>query len=434
MDLTKKFENLIQYEGNNRIVFLNPENNHWARMSKQYYTAICQDLEKKEQLIEKFHNDFDLFGGGTETSNIRSIYFSVTNKCNLQCSFCTMNSGPDVSTEEDLTLDEIQKMLIPKLKEISPKKIIITGGEPVMRKDILKILEVFAEAFGKERVLLQTNGLLLTEKFIDEVKEYVSTVEISIENIFENITLLLRMKKIFRRIRKNNLTLSLSFVLDEDSEPYFRDAADLCEEYEGILTLRIVTLVGRAIDSGRYQREESQEIEMVQKYYHYFSYLLEKDYLDDRFILGYLDNLQPKKSCGAFGKILSIFSDGTTYMCGNFKESDYSMGNIRSKTMAEIVENLDQKMLDEEMRNRFLVSQNLVCQTCPENYFCPGPCIAEVAENGGVMEKVDSKCLSKRAMIHFNLFYYDRRKSNKDNFQALTDFLREVIDEKITFS
>ena len=57
-----------------------------------------------------------------------------------------MNSGPNVSVKDDLTVSEIKDMLIPKLQEIDPRKIVITGGEPLMRRDIFEVMEVFANA------------------------------------------------------------------------------------------------------------------------------------------------------------------------------------------------------------------------------------------------------------------------------------------------
>lgn len=434
MGYTELFEELVQYEGNNRIIFFNPNNNRWVRMKKSSYASINKNPEKKERLLQKFQQDYQLFESGSEECDIRSVYFAVTGKCNLQCDFCTMNSGPNVSMEDDLVLDEIRNILIPKLKEVSPRKIIITGGEPVVRKDIIEILKNFTDAFGKERILLQTNGLLLTEDFIRDIKPYVAAVEVSIENIFVNRTLLTRMKKIFRCIRDNQLELSLSFVLDDNSDSYLWEAIDLCHEYDSAFTLRIVTLVGRAADSETYKNKHFGEMEILKKYYKYFSYLLEKEYLDEKFISGYLDNLQPKKTCGAFGKILAVHPDGTTFMCGNFKHSDYSMGNIREKAMPDIVMNLKKKLMSEEIKRRFLVDQNPNCKSCPESFFCPGPCAAEMAESSPRNDEVDNKCLSKRAILYFNMFYYDKDKSVKDNFESMVGFLKNIIDGKMQFT
>jgi len=434
MGYTKAFADLVQYEGNNRIIFLNPNNNRWVRMKKSSYSSISEDPKRKERLLQKFQQDYQLFGAGSEECDICSVYFAVTGKCNLQCDFCTMNSGPNVSMEDDLTMDEIRNILIPKLQEVSPRKIIITGGEPVIRKDIFEILRIFADTFGKERILLQTNGLLLTEDFIRDIKPYVIAVEISIENIFADRTLLARMKRLFRCIRDNRLELSLSFVMDDDSDSYLWEAIDLCHEYEGAFTLRIVALVGRAADSEAYKNKHSDEMEILKKYYKYFSYLLEKEYLDEKFLSGYLNNLQPKKACGAFGKILAVHPDGTTFMCGNFKHSDYSMGNIREKAMSDIIEDLQEKLMSEKIKRRFLVDQNPNCKLCSERFFCPGPCAAEMTESNSMNDEIDNKCLSKRVLIHFNMFYYDNKKSDKDNFEAMVGFLKNIINGKIQFT
>lgn|GEM_PF-1131344 len=427
MEYTEELKKTVQYEGNGRIIFLNPENYHWVRMNKESYVSICEGEEQKNRLYQIFSQKYDLFGESQDDVNIRSVYFSVTGKCNLQCAFCTMNSGPDVSTDKDITINEIRHMLIPKLKEIAPRKIVITGGEPLVREDIALILESFAQAFGRERVLLQTNGLILTKEFVKLIAPFISTIEISIENIFANKTILGKMEQIFQCARDVGMELSLSFVLDDESRRYLWEAIELCHKYNGAFTLRVVSMVGRATKDN-YQTNFTHSIDTLKVYYDFFSYLLEKEYLEDNFISGYLDNLQPKKACGAYGKILSIHPDGTTYMCGNFKKSKYSMGNIRNRTMDEICADLQEKLKSEYVKNRLWVTKNETCKNCPEIYFCPGPCGAEVEESEEIANYQNSKCISNKTLLRYNMYYFDKKKTVKENIELLVKYLKDILE------
>lgn len=430
MKTLEELERLIRYEGNGRIIFLNPENHHWVRMKKDRYDAICSNNKQQEKLINRFEKNYDLFGSYGKECNIRSVYYVITGKCNMQCAFCTMNSGPNVSTEQDFTTNEIQNVLIPKLQSINPRKIIITGGEPLLRDDIVDILKIFAETFGKERVLLQTNGLLLSEKIIKRISKYIRAIEISIENIFANKTLQRKMEALFKCACAENLELSLSFVLDNESRPYLFEAVDLCHKYNGAFTLRVVSMVGRATQDD-YQTDFIEPMEILKAYYDFFSYLLENNYLEEKLISGFMDNLQPKKACGAYGKILSIHPDGTTFMCGNFKDKKFSMGNIKTSSMEEICESLRSKLDSTEMKNKFLVDKNNMCKECSEKYFCPGPCRAEGEEYSEYYGYNRSKCLSSKAMLRFSMYYYDKKKTSEENFKALINYIRDILEGRI---
>lgn len=423
-------ENLIKYEGNGKIIFLNPLNHHWVRMKKERFEIAMKHEDRKRRLFEQFDREYDLFGNSSDDCNIRSVYFSVTGKCNMQCAFCTMNSGPNVSTEKDFTFFEIKNQLIPKLQLIKPRKIIITGGEPLVRDDIVEILSCFSESFGKQSIILQTNGLLLSPEIVKAISPYIRSIEVSIENIFANDLLRRRMENIFKCIREQQIELSLSFVLDDESRPYLFEAIDLCHKYGGGFTLRVVSMVGRATESD-YTTEFTNAMETLKVHYDFFAYLKEKKYTEDNFISSYIDNLQPKKACGAYGKILAIHPDGCTYMCGNFKKDNFSMGNIRTLESDEICKHLKNKLEDPTMMNKFLVSNNKMCAKCPEIYFCPGPCRAEVEECNEDSAYISSKCLSKKAMLRFAMYYYDKEKSVEENLVLLLNYLKDILDGKI---
>jgi MoaA/NifB/PqqE/SkfB family radical SAM enzyme len=85
-----------------------------------------------------------------------SASYAITNRCNLRCSYCNY---PFLSREE-LSLEEIQ-VLFTKLKEMKIVRLGIVGGEPLLRKDIGKVIEI-GRALGF--YLTMNTNLLLYEK------------------------------------------------------------------------------------------------------------------------------------------------------------------------------------------------------------------------------------------------------------------------------
>ena len=418
-------DDLVVKEGNGKVVLLNVKNGHWVRMKKDKYDMFCYNEKNRKEFEQYVEKHFSLLREEKEPMR-KSVYFAVTGCCNLQCEFCTMNSGPHVSTKNDLSIDEIRDVLVPELLKINPRKIVITGGEPLMRKDLLEILDVFSHSFEKQRIVLQTNGLLLNVVLVKRLADKIGVLEISIENIFDDLKLLKKMENIFESAKEADILLSLSFVVDQNSENHLEEAIEICHKYHAILTTRIVTLVGRAKENnvgdkllGKHNALKIQ-LKIVR-------YLLEKEYFDEGLIANYSGDIQPQRSCGAFGNIIAIHPDGTTFMCANFKDKQFSMGNVRENPMEELCEDLLKKTEDPELERQFCVDKITMCESCWAKYFCSGPCAAEVAENGGIPEQVDNKCLLRKALLKYCMFYYERKKSKKENLQFLAQYLEEIL-------
>ena len=85
------------------------------------------------------------------------VQYAVTRKCNLHCRIC--NSNLSRSQETDLTLPKIRRLAL-ILKNMKVATVVLTGGEPFLRDDIIEILNLFKDA-GLE-VRFQTNVFLLT--------------------------------------------------------------------------------------------------------------------------------------------------------------------------------------------------------------------------------------------------------------------------------
>ncbi|MGY1984091.1 radical SAM protein [Nocardia gipuzkoensis] len=99
-------------------------------------------------------------------SEVTGIHLEITNACNMTCTHCYVSSGKKLPGE--LTLAQIYKT-IDMLPPFSGKRIAISGGEPVVRKDLLSIVEYAARDCG-HAVDLYTNGW----KFPDKVAQRLS--------------------------------------------------------------------------------------------------------------------------------------------------------------------------------------------------------------------------------------------------------------------
>jgi len=110
---------------------------------------------------------------------LTGLRISVTQRCNLNCFYCH-REGCKCEGQE-LPLDSIERA-VQVAKEFGIKKIKITGGEPLIRKDIVDIVRVVAQD-GLKDVSLTTNGTLLSELARDLADAGLKRINVSLDTL-----------------------------------------------------------------------------------------------------------------------------------------------------------------------------------------------------------------------------------------------------------
>lgn len=95
---------------------------------------------------------------------INYLRISVTDRCNFRCIYCMPEEGVVFKKHSDiLSFEEIQEVVKVSVS-MGIDKIRLTGGEPLVRKDIVRLVKMIAEVDGVKDIAMTTNGALL-EKF-----------------------------------------------------------------------------------------------------------------------------------------------------------------------------------------------------------------------------------------------------------------------------
>jgi len=119
------------------------------------------------------------------------LRISVTDRCNLRCKYCMPEEGIQWMPHDlILSFEEILRLMRIST-QLGFRRFRITGGEPLVRKDILDFLREGAQLPGVEDFMLTTNGLLLPEMAFDLKTAGVQRVNISLDTMdrtrfFEN--------------------------------------------------------------------------------------------------------------------------------------------------------------------------------------------------------------------------------------------------------
>ncbi len=96
-------------------------------------------------------------GNGREISYLR---VSLTDRCNLRCSYCAVHSTPQDS--RPLRRDEVRR-LVSIFGRLGIRRVRLTGGEPTLRRDLLDVVADVRSTPGIEEIALTTNGFRLEE-------------------------------------------------------------------------------------------------------------------------------------------------------------------------------------------------------------------------------------------------------------------------------
>lgn len=93
--------------------------------------------------------------------SVDCLRVSVTNRCNLRCVYChPVGDCRLAGSEETLTFQEIRRM-VRLLGDCGIRKVRLTGGEPLLRENIVRLVSELAAIAGIEEVSLTTNGVVL---------------------------------------------------------------------------------------------------------------------------------------------------------------------------------------------------------------------------------------------------------------------------------
>ena len=122
---------------------------------------------------------------------LRDLRISVTDKCNFRCQYCMPAEifGPDypfLPQHKLLTFEEITR-LTRIFASLGVKKIRITGGEPLMRRDLPALIRMIRQVEGVEDIAMTTNGSLLA-KHAEELKAAgLDRVTVSLDSLDDEL-------------------------------------------------------------------------------------------------------------------------------------------------------------------------------------------------------------------------------------------------------
>ena len=117
--------------------------------------------------------------------DITYLRISVTDKCNLRCRYCMPEEGVCKKSHADMLTEDEIIMAVEAAAELGIRKIRITGGEPLVKKNIVSICRRAAAVEGIEEVCLTTNGLMLPQLAPALKEAGVKRINLSLDTLDE---------------------------------------------------------------------------------------------------------------------------------------------------------------------------------------------------------------------------------------------------------
>ncbi|MBO9606590.1 MAG: GTP 3',8-cyclase MoaA [Paenibacillaceae bacterium] len=111
------------------------------------------------------------------------LRISVTDKCNLRCVYCMPEEGMTFEPDEKLLRFEEIAEVVRVLAGLGVRKLRLTGGEPMVRRDLEKLVAMLAAIPGIEDIALTTNGIFLAPKAEQLRAAGLTRVNISLDSL-----------------------------------------------------------------------------------------------------------------------------------------------------------------------------------------------------------------------------------------------------------
>lgn len=266
------------------------------------------------------------------TVRIHKVFLHVTKACNLRCGYCYFSAGKPAADE--LATHEYAR-LWPQLVALGPEKVVLTGGEPLLRPDLLTLLRDLRDAEPEHQILrcLNTNGLLVTPELAGGLVGLADEVRVSIDALADRNDALRGEGSFQAALRALDTLYAVGFepkAMVTVTPAGLPDLADLlCLLTERSITrisLHRVRPLGRGRRYGQWHPASADLTAAMRLAW-------------EQCYPGRPASFEPsadaRPTCAA-GSFLNIMPNGDVFPCHVLTSPEFRSGNVRRQSVAEI--------------------------------------------------------------------------------------------------
>ncbi|MGX9758291.1 radical SAM protein [Clostridioides difficile] len=393
-----------------KVILGNLQSGYWTKISKEVYDILTLGIDKNysiEQLKLSLYDDEDrayistlydnlCFIGIIEDENHRSIVknkiasFEITHRCNLKCTHCCVDADQIASKKEDLSTEGI-KQILDKLIKWNPERIMLSGGEPMLRSDFIELLIYLKENYTGD-IVISTNATLINKDNVEIISKYAHQIDISIDGVDEESCSIIRGPGVFDKVMKSVKLLkdtgfekiSLSMVVSDKNE-HLQEQFNLLNERLGTKAIfRGFAAIGR----GKKNKSHFSEYGENEVY-------ISEDYLSDDF-----DESIGICSCKGGRQELFIAYNGDVYPCPSFIKKEFLIGNILDVDKVGNLEKFKEDgICNYNLTNIINFENNKECIDCKVNLFC-WTCPGKLDELNGNKLALKDKCSKIKPILY----------------------------------
>jgi len=336
----------------------------------------------------------------------KRVHLTITGRCNLRCAHCgTVGS---LHKNDALAASDVRS-IVDQLAEVRQSSIAITGGEPLLRKDIVEIVQYSAE---RTKTILSTNGTLITQDIARRLGPLPITFQVSLDGATAEVHDAIRGVGEFSRalngiklLQENGAGANVEICRTIMGQPE-DDFEALLElgECLGVGGIRFLCLarLGRADDS---YDTLSPTAKSYRKFYEaYFKAIVDPN---SRVAVGggipglYIDVPDSTMWCHV-GEMLEVSPEGKIYPCSMLNRDEYELGNIWEMTLQQAAE--CDKFVDLHKLLAGRVERIEVCRKCAFKNYCQAGCPGMALADNGTLMAQDSICELRKELFE-DLFF-----------------------------
>ena len=312
----------------------------------------------------------------TELHELKYFFWECTLRCNISCLHCGSDCRTD-NQSKDMPYEDFLKVTNEVRKHFNPNKvmIVITGGEPLLRKDLEKCgLELYNQGFPWGMV---SNGYALTkDRFRSLMNSGLRSITISLDGFEKSHNWLRGNPKSFEKaieaikliVAEKDLVYDVVTCVNQNNIKELPELKEFLINL-GVKKWRVFTIcpIGRAKENPFLNISNEQFIEIME----FIKACRKEGRIETSYgCEGYLGNFETEVRdgfffCRAGVNIASVLADGSICACPNINHG-FIQGNIYQDDFMEVWNNKFEKMRD---RNWTKTGQ---CENCVEFKYCKG--------------------------------------------------------------